>query len=186
MILCSCLGWIWIRSICLLRNSLMLKLKVILVGANQENGFKQGKEDLKLGGLVIFPMRWDFFFFENHSRYSERADMWWGFEKLRRCCVWNIPRSMFGLWHFRRMISYCLNTFKLFLFSFFILIRNYVLFFLFFIVMLLYTYLLTQFTATTVTSGESRGSQYPINVIGKHIRGGVHVNICPTDSYNFS
>jgi len=52
--------------------------------------------------------------------------------------------------------------------------------------MLLYTYLLTQFTATTVTSGESRGSQYPINVIGKHIRGGVHVNICPTDSYNFS
>ena len=107
MILCSCLGWIWIRSICLLRNSLMLKLKVILVGANQENGFKQGKEDLKLGGLVIFPMRWDFFFFENHSRYSERADMWWGFEKLRRCCVWNIPKSMFGSWHFKRMISYC-------------------------------------------------------------------------------
>ena len=84
------------------------------------------------------------------------------------------------------MISYCLNTFKLFLFSFFILIRNYVLVFLFFKVMLLYTYLLTQFTATTVTSGESRGSLYPINVIGKHIRGGVHVNICPTDSYNFS
>ena len=53
----------------------MLKLQVILVGANQENGFKQGKEDLKLGGLVMFPMRWDFFFFENHSRYSERADM---------------------------------------------------------------------------------------------------------------
>ena len=173
MILCLCLGWIWIRSICLLRNSLMLKLQVILVGANQENGFKQGKEDLKLGGLVMFPHEMGFFFFfENHSRYSERADMWWGFEKLRRCCVWNIPRSMFGLWHFRRMISYCL--------------RNYVLFFLFFIVMLLYTYLLTQFTATTVTSGESRGSQYPINVIGKHIRGGVHVNICPTDSYNFS
>jgi len=41
----------------------MLKLQVILVGANQENGFKQGKEDLKLGGLVMFPMRWDFFFF---------------------------------------------------------------------------------------------------------------------------
>ena len=41
----------------------MLKLQVILVGANQENGFKQGKEDLKLGGLVMFPMRWEFFFF---------------------------------------------------------------------------------------------------------------------------
>ena len=40
----------------------MLKLQVILVRANQENGFKQGKEDLKLGGLVMFLMRWDFFF----------------------------------------------------------------------------------------------------------------------------
>ena len=41
----------------------MLKLQVILVGANQENGFKQGKEDLKLGGLVMFPVRWENFFF---------------------------------------------------------------------------------------------------------------------------
>ena len=40
----------------------MLKLQVILVGANQENGFKQGKEDLKLGGLVMFPMKWEFLF----------------------------------------------------------------------------------------------------------------------------
>ena len=41
----------------------MLKLQVILVGANQENGFKQGKEDLKLGGLVMFPHEMGFFFF---------------------------------------------------------------------------------------------------------------------------
>ena len=109
-ILCSWVGWIRIRSIRLLRISRMLKFQVILLGANRENGLKEREEDLKLGGLVMFPVRWEiFFFFENPSspRYSERADMWWGFEKLRRCCVWNIPKSMFGSWHFRRMISYC-------------------------------------------------------------------------------